>query len=337
MMIHRRRFLQMLSFAPFAASLADPVRAFAHGAAQSGFVELGGIEQWISIRRASAAAPVLLFLHGGPGEAISPFADLIAPWRRAFTIALWDQRGSGRTYGRNRSGQGEMSLARLTADTVALAELLRERTRQERIVLAGQSWGSILAWSAIHARPDLFAAYVGTGQAVSWARALPAQEAYALDQAEGADDRDALAALAAARRLPIDDMRRTAPLRRWIMPAPDQAFIETQRRLIGTPPFPETGEVADWVQGFGFSADALTREVVAFDAYASGPAASIPVVVIQGREDRITPTAIAEQFVSDLRAPAKAFVRIEGGHFACYTNAEGFAEALATRVRPLLA
>lgn len=59
------------------------------------------------------------------------------------------------------------------------------------------------------------------------------------------------------------------------------------------------------------------------------------MIVIQGRDDLVTPTAVAEQFVADLRAPSKAFIVIEGGHFACYSNAEGFASALAESVRPL--
>lgn len=330
----RRDVLRMIASAPL-AGIALPAIATARAAPADGFVPIGGIDQWLSIRPAAPADPVLLFLHGGPGEAMSPFASLFDPWRRAFTVALWDQRGAGRTFGHNRTGQGEMSLARLTADTIAIAEHLRDRLGKAKIVIVGQSWGSILAWSAIHTRPDLFSAYVGTGQAVSWGRSIASQERHARAQATTANDREALTALDAAQRLPLSDMARTAPLRRWIMPPADQAFLEEQRRFLGPRPFPETGPVGDWVAGFGFSAEALTPEVVAFDAYASGPAAAIPVVVIQGRDDHVTPTDVAERFVSDLAAPAKAFVTIEGGHFACYTNAEAFAEVLVARVRPL--
>ncbi|MDQ8758166.1 alpha/beta hydrolase [Sphingosinicella sp. LHD-64] len=324
----------MVAAAPL-AGLPMPAFAGETEGSTDGFVPIGGIEQWLSIRPAGPADPVLLFLHGGPGEAMSPFASLFDPWRHAFTVALWDQRGAGRTFGRDRAGQGEMSLTRLTADTIAIAEHLCARLGKTKIVLAGQSWGSILAWNTIHARPDLFSAYVGTGQSVNWGRSIISQERYARARATAADDREALAALDAAQRLPISDMARTAPLRRWIMPPADLAFLEEQRRFVGARPHPETGPVGDWVAGFGFSAEALTPAVVAFDAYASGPSAAIPVVVIQGRDDHITPTDVAERFVSDLAAPAKAFATIEGGHFACYTNAQAFVGALTAHVRPL--
>lgn len=332
----RRRLLQMLAAAPLLGCTTAP-RAATQRIAHDDFVRIGGIEQWLSIRGASAEAPILLFLHGGPGEAMSPFASMLAPWERVFTVALWDQRGAGKTFGRQRDAQGEMSLSRLTADVLELAEHLRHRFGKRKIVLAGQSWGSVLGWNAIQTRPDLFSAYVGTGQGVSWSRSMHAQELYARAQAEAAHDSEALAALEAAQRLPLSDTTRTNPLRRWIMAPADQDFLAAQRKFTGAPPFPETGDVADWVGGFIFSSQALTPDVLAFDAYATGPSAEIPVVMIQGRDDHVTPTDVVAQFVADLRAPSKALVLIEGGHFSCYTNAITFSSALAEHVRPLAA
>ena len=40
------------------------------------------------------------------------------------------------------------------------------------------------------------------------------------------------------------------------------------------------------------------------------------------------------EFSNDLQAPAKVFTAIEGGHFACYTNPEGFVAALVEHAAP---
>lgn len=229
-----------------------------------------------------------------------------------------------------------MSLTRLTADTIELAEHLRQRFGRDKIVLCGYSWGSVLGWTAIRARPDLFSAYVGTGQAISWTRSIASQETYARAQATAAGDEAALSELEAAQRLPITDFARTAPLRRWIMSPADRAFLDAQRAFVGTPPFPESGPVAEWVNGFTFSAQALSAATLSFDAYGNSPVADLPVVFIQGEDDHVTPTEVVHRFAEDLRAPAKRIVTISGGHFACYTNAQGFAGAIATHVRPLL-
>jgi len=66
------------------------------------FVRIGGIDQWITIKGDDRNNPVLLFLHGGPGDALSPFADaMFAGWEKDFTLVQWDQRGAGRTYGKS--------------------------------------------------------------------------------------------------------------------------------------------------------------------------------------------------------------------------------------------
>jgi pimeloyl-ACP methyl ester carboxylesterase len=334
-MITRRCILSLLGAAPLAA--CDRPRSDTPPVDREEFVPAGGIEQWISIRGASAKNPALLFLHGGPGEAHSPFRSVFEPWERALTVVLWDQRGSGKTYGRNPSKPEDMSLKRLTQDAIEIAELARRQFGQDKLVLVGQSWGSMLAWSAARARPDLFHAYVGTGQAVSWAHTVKGQEAHARTQARLAGDRAAIDEMDRARSLAISSFERVAPFRRWIMPPSDLAYIEMQRKFVGPEPIPQRGDVADWVRGFSFSVQALGSEILAFDAYAMGLEMSIPVFVIQGVDDHVTPSEAAEQFVADLRAPAKAYLAIEGGHFACYTNAKRFAAVLEERILPLTA
>ncbi|MGZ5922244.1 MAG: hypothetical protein ACXWLT_10800, partial [Rhizomicrobium sp.] len=49
-----------------AASAADPID-------ERGYVSIGGIDQWVAIQGEDRANPVILYLHGGPGEAQSPF------------------------------------------------------------------------------------------------------------------------------------------------------------------------------------------------------------------------------------------------------------------------
>src|SRR5690242_9487553 len=68
---------------------------------EQGFVSIGGIDQWMAIQGSDRANPALLYLHGGPGEAQSPFLDQFRPWLTDFTVVNWDQRGAGKTYEKN--------------------------------------------------------------------------------------------------------------------------------------------------------------------------------------------------------------------------------------------
>lgn len=50
------------------------------------------------------------------------------------------------------------------------------------------------------------------------------------------------------------------------------------------------------------------------------------------------PTSLARSFVDSIRAPAKAFVPIEGGgHFAVFVKSTAFLDQLVSRVRALAA
>jgi pimeloyl-ACP methyl ester carboxylesterase len=61
-------------------------------------------------------------------------------------------------------------------------------------------------------------------------------------------------------------------------------------------------------------ASAKRRRLVAF----AGDFA-VPVFVIQGAEDFTTPTSLVRSFMDSIKAPAQAFVPIDGGgHFAVF-------------------
>ena len=130
-------------------------------------VELGGHEQAISIRAADPGTPVLLYLSGGPGQSDIAFARaLLQPLEHDFVVVVWDQRGSGKSYAA-LDPTSTYTLGALVGDTIALTDYLRDRFEEEKIYLLGESWGSTLGVLAVEQRPDLFHAYIGSGQMVS--------------------------------------------------------------------------------------------------------------------------------------------------------------------------
>jgi hypothetical protein len=67
-----------------------------NGIDEASYVKIGGIEQWITIRGEDRNNPVLLFLHGGPGDATNPWGyAAFRSWLKYFTVVQWDQRGAG--------------------------------------------------------------------------------------------------------------------------------------------------------------------------------------------------------------------------------------------------
>ncbi|MGH9645744.1 MAG: alpha/beta fold hydrolase, partial [Bryobacteraceae bacterium] len=142
------------------------------GIVEAGFQSIGGIEQWIQIRGENRDNPVLLFLHGGPSVSMLPFTyRSMRVWEKQFTIVHWDQRGAGRTYTRNGGAvSAATGIDQLVADGLDVAEFARQRLQKRKIILVGESFGTVIGTEMARRRPDLFYAYVGTGQIVNMAK-----------------------------------------------------------------------------------------------------------------------------------------------------------------------
>jgi pimeloyl-ACP methyl ester carboxylesterase len=332
--LHRRRLLQLAAALPALAAS----RAGASGPLdEQGFVRIGGIDQWIAIQGRNTANPAILYLHGGPAEAQSPFLREFLPWEQDFTVANWDQRGSGKTFGRNGPSTPDMNLERFVLDAIEVAEHVRTRLGKRKIVLAGQSWGAGLGVHVVKRRPDLFAAFAGTALPVTWASSLLNVERFAREQATGANDQAALKALDDAAALPLTDMQRVQASGRWRMGPSDQAYLkDVQGAFIGSAPPPPGSDVAAWTAGGAFSIPRLLPDIFGLDITRLGYDFALPMVVIQGRDDHVTSFEAARDWLEQVRAPAKAFVPIDGGHFACFTNPDGFVGALRQHVLPLV-
>ena len=288
------------------------------------FVRIGGIEQWITIDGDRCAHPVVLFLHGGPGNPLSPFAQAIyGGWERHFTLVQWDQRGAGRTFGRDpAAGQAALSIPRMAQDGLELAAYLSRYLGQRKLVLFASSWGSVLGMHMVMAEPQRFHAYVGTGQLVQHRATLQGSVDGVLALARAADDTKTVAALEALGAPPWRDPRGFGILRRatriyeakagavapptgWWARAPAYA---TAQDLASA----EAGEDHSYLQFVGLRGDGMLESV---DLPALGRDVGVPVFLVHGAQDLVTVPQVAKAYFDGLRAPHKRFVLLEAtGH-----------------------
>jgi len=310
-----------------------------NGIDEAKYVEIGGIAQWITIRGEDRNNPVLLVLHGGPGDATNPWGYAgFRPWLKAFTVVQWDQRGAGRTFGKNGPSLAPtITIERMVEDGVELTELLCKALRKKKIIVVGHSWGSILGVFMVKARPDLFHAFVGTGQVANPARNYFVAYDELLKKAESLGDQRAIRELKDVGHPPYADGRGYAVQRKWsnLFEGADSFISSMLGFALGAPGY-SLRDVNDWIDGQGVSAERLVPQTSALDPKRLGGDFAVPVVVIQGAEDFTTPTTLARDFVSSIRAPRKAFISIEGGHFAVFMKSRPFLKELVARVLPLV-
>lgn len=130
-------------------------------------VEIGGVRQGMFLQSYDPQKnPVLLFLHGGPGMP-EFFLNTRYPTglERDFTVVWWEQRGAGISWSDDLD-RDSLTVDRMIADTVEVADYLRQRFHKTKIYLLGHSWGSFLGIQVAAKAPEKFHAYIGMAQVV---------------------------------------------------------------------------------------------------------------------------------------------------------------------------
>ena len=309
------------------------------------FVKLGGVAQWVTIRGQDRANPVILVLHGGPGSAIAGLAPAFVPWERAFTVVQWDQPGAGRTFrAAGRTIEPGLTIESIVDDGIELADWLRGRLGKDKIVLLGWSWGTIIGVKMAKARPDLFAAYVGTGQVVAMEEGEAIAYANVLAKARARGDAAAIAELEALGPPPYAGLEEIATQRKWATQY--EAGMSLEAAFILPQLFAPRTELADIYDlarataaaGTHFVGPDMKGPMTQIDLRRLGPELALPVFLIQGTADDFTPAELSRAWLGSLSAPQRKFIPIDGaGHFALTSHGDEFLHALLEHVRPLAA
>ncbi|MDN4058913.1 alpha/beta hydrolase [Massilia sp. YIM B02769] len=290
---------------------------------EQGFVAINGIEQWVTIKGQRCGNPVVLMVHGGPGNPLTPTAhNVFATWEKDVTLVHWDQRGAGMTYGRNRPGEDEaLTMEILAADGLAVADYAARHLGKRKLLLWGSSWGSMLGIQMAHAKPALFDAYIGAVQVISYKDNETAMYDKLLGLARAAGDKDAIDKLEALGAPPWTNPRAFGIARRidrkyealvtdpapatWWKPAP----------LYTTPKYEadyEAGEDYSFLQFVGLKGDGMFSR---FDLYRMDTRFELPVYFVMGGEDLLSAPEVAQRYFDRIEAPHKRFVVVpRAGH-----------------------
>jgi pimeloyl-ACP methyl ester carboxylesterase len=307
---------------------------------QTAFVPLGGINQWISIRGENRANPVLLVVHGGPGEAQWPQAEVYRPWEKTFTLVQWDQRGAGHTFGRYGTNTPDVTLERISKDGVELAEYLCRDLGKKKIIVLGHSWGSLVATHMVQMRPDLFAAYVGTGQVASWSATLDIQYDLVLAKARQDGDKVTVKELEAMGRPGPTGAEHFGFLNKYhfrsLWPRADQEWLQHLISQAAELKTREPEQLKNLDDGMEFTGEHVLPDQIATNLPQTACDIHTAYFVVQGQDDVITPTKAVTAYFNCVNAPKKDLVLIpNAGHFAWMTASDEFLEALRSKVRPI--
>ena len=296
------------------------------------YVTLGGVKQWISIYGENVNNPVLLFLHGGPGEALSNMGwAVLNKIADVFTVVNWDQRNCGKS---RDTAQDNISLTPelFMNDAAELTNYLRSRFGRDRITLTGISWGSFLGSNLALEYPEYYDAWIPMSLLVD----PHENEVYLKEKAlrVAAERGDDTLGKAAEKYEPDGTSDKNAKLRNILISGIfkeklSEADISLAWALFANPFF-TLGDMAK-----SFAGRSFPKKLIDEFYYSSGfsdmslkgrTEYKMPFYLIEGDHDSNCAYEFAKNYYDEVKAPDKAlFICEGGGHMSPMIRTEEFA------------
>jgi pimeloyl-ACP methyl ester carboxylesterase len=302
-----------------------PIYATSQKMHEERFVPINGIEQWITIK-GEKSKPAILFLHGGPGSTMSPYSDaLYGAWEKDFLIVQWDQRGSGKTFGKYAPPELDpaylkshpLTLDQMVADGIELSEYLIKYLGKQKVILFGTSWGSLLGVLMAVKRPDLYCVYIGHSQIVNPSQDLISAYLKVYGLAKSAGDSISIETLRRIGEPPYDSAKTAGRLFRIIkryekknsLAAPDSLFkIESSYDNAKDEKNREDGDDYSFVHYVGDKSLGIDPMMITVNLLKDGLNFKIPVFMVQGEHDILTSKEITRNYFNQISAPKKEYL-----------------------------
>ncbi|MGL4346163.1 MAG: alpha/beta fold hydrolase [Cellulosilyticaceae bacterium] len=318
------------------------------GIQENAYIRLGGIDQYIQIRGEDTENPIIVFLHGGPGNTMSHLSYIYQPYLEdQYTFVNWDQRGSGRTYYRNENLDVTSLLSTdiLLNDLDELVDVMRERFNQDKVIIMGHSWGTLLGSQYVLAHPDKVLTYIGVGQVVALKSGYvySAQEALKKATPQGKTKDIEQLRISTARfektsTLDAFDFNNFINMQQYTMKYHSYKGQLSTLKMLGmilTSPEFSFGDLKWFLKTsnpnnvLALQAPLLEDCFFQFNLYALGQHYQLPVHYITGVYDVSTPITLLEEYYGNLSAPSKTLTAVpDTGHLLFLDNPQAFSHVI---------
>ena len=256
-------------------------------------IRIGGINQWISIKGKDLQSPVLLFLHGGPGNSVMGYAEkFTAELQKHFVVVQWDQRESGKTASLNPPGNIR-AVEVMEGDAIEVIHYLQKKFSQDKIYLMGHSWGGFLGLLVAAHHPELLHGYIAICPMIHQIESERIALQWMMNKAKAENNQKALAELSQV-RIPFENGEQLYYHRGWLIhyrggKFPDKDFVLTwSEKWLG-----------------------LFNEASAYNFFEIAPEMGCPVYFFAGGKDLQTNHKLISDYYEAVTAKQKKFFLFE--------------------------
>lgn len=298
-------------------------------------VELNGRKEWISIRGEDRSKPVLLFLAGGPGGSqLAATRYELAKLEKDFIVVNWEQPGSGKSY--SAIPRKNLTPEIYVEDGTALVRSLLKEFKQEKLYLLGESWGSALGIFMVKEQPELYHAFIGTGQMVAFEETEKIDYALAMKLAKENGDQKV-----------VDTLRKNGepPYYGNSVTTKSATYLNyLSQKMVGNPEIQNGGfqtmrdlaakeygilDKVNYLRGILQTFNHVYPQLYNVDLRKEYSTLDVPVYFLLGKHDINAPLSLTEDYYQKLDAPNKEIIWFEhSGHNPWINEPERFVEAV---------
>jgi pimeloyl-ACP methyl ester carboxylesterase len=303
-------------------------------------IQLGGEKQWIFIRGKDQTNPILIFLHGGPGE---PSMGMSSSRRsdseliNHFTVVHWDQRGAGKSYNKSISADS-MTLNRIVEDCNELIDYLRIKFDKSKVFIVAHSSGTLFGIKTAYRYPQKIHAYVGVAQIINDFEHETINYEFALEEAKRSGNKKHQNAIKEIGPPPYEIPEKLFDKAKHIVRYGGMMVDFSSRKMIGivlpylsSPEYSISEGIRTIVgKGRNFTVNALWKETTVVNFTEEIDSIKVPIYFFEGKFDMITPTILVENFYKNLIAEKgkNLFIFENSAHFPMIEERERYQDIL---------
>ena len=300
---------------------------------------VNGVTQTVVIRGRNQANPLLVWLHGD-GLCETPDLRLYnSVLEDHFTVVYWCQRHAGQSFDPFAAPPKTLTIDQYVADLEVVVDLVRARFHQDKVVLVGHSWGTVLGVLYTERHPEKVAAYLGVSQVVNSLESERRSYAYVLAVAQARKDAKLVDRIRKLGPPPRPDGTIYTP-RAWLQATGGLFHADMSNRTLAL--MAARSSEANWRDVAGFLGGAekdfapVLPEVRGLTLDIGHTEFAAPVFFLSGRYDHTTDAALAHSYFERVVAPRKEFVWFDqSAHSPPFEEPARFNDWIITHVRPL--
>lgn len=297
------------------------------------YVTINGVEHYLLHYKTKKEAPVLIFIHGGPGQSEAMIAYIVEEYTsRNYNIVYYDQRGAGKTYLKNKKARPDTEI--LKEDLLGIVLYVKKAYQKEKVGLIGHSWGSVLGSMFALEHPEHTLCYIGCGQVID----LMENECVgynklkdAIEKSGNRKDRKKLEKIGEYPVATFDaaTYRKMGKIRslqgKYHLAA---KFDKNLIRMFRKSPIMGMADIFPFIASMVVNMQVM-KELMSFDLKSKGVEYQVPVYYVLGENDQQTPIEISIAYFNEIEAPDKKLYLIKNaGHAAMIDNLNDYRAAI---------